>query len=254
MPLRRSLLALCILASLASECALAATPSPAPPPQPQLWSGLIYATNPARPAKPSDRLGRYIAKLKHIFGYSQYDLMGESSQKLDGVNERLLFPSQDFHMSVTPHGPGGPGGSYPAKLTLYQGRRRVAEFETHLNPDNPLFIRGPLYGGGQLFIVVHMRTDPAPTPAAVRMVQRPPVVIIGPTPLIILPRKEGGPDGIGKLPLNDHGPLIPPAHFGPSPPSHFGPGPLDPFEPGLHDRFGPMPGGHGDMDSKLKGP
>jgi hypothetical protein len=156
-------------------------------------------------------------------------------------------------MSVTPHGPG-PGGPYPAKVTLYQKHRRVAEFETHLNPDNPLFIRGPLYGGGQLFIVVHMRTDPEPAPVTIRMEQHPPLMVIGPTPMMLVPRKEAAGVSMGLLPPKDRGPMLPPAHFGPSPASHFGPGPLDPFAPGLRDRFGPMPGGRGDMDSKLKGP
>jgi hypothetical protein len=247
MPLRHSLLAFCIVAILAGECAMGA--SPVASPTPHLWSALIYATNPAHPAQAPDRLRRYFAKLKHIFGYSQYELVGESAQKLDGVNERWLMPSQDFNISVVPH--GGPGN--PAKLTLFQLHHKVAEFETHLSPDSPLFIRGPLYGGGQLFIVVHMRTDPAPAPAAVRIQQRPPIVVAGPSPSLNS-RKNPIAADLAKLPPKDHGPLTPATPLGPSPASHFGPGPLDPFEPGLHDRFDPLPGGRGDMDSKLKGP
>jgi hypothetical protein len=249
MLLSRPLLALCILASLAGSSAIAAAPAASPPPPPHLWSGLILATNPAHPAPAPGRLQRYYGKLKHIFGYNQYDLVGESSQKLDGVNERWLIPSKDFYMSVVPHNGPGPAGRYPAKVTLFETRRKVAEFETHLSPDSPLFIRGPQYGGGQLFIVVHMVSEPEPTPAA-RVLQRPPVVIVGGTPVLIVGARKDKLEKpvmgvVAILPPKPRGPEMAPAHFGPD---HPLPG------AGPQDRFGPMPGMHGDMDSKLSRP
>jgi hypothetical protein len=253
MPFRRTFLALCLLASLAGAGANAAVPAASPPPPPHLWSGVILATNPAHPMPAPSRLQRYYGKLKHIFGYNQYDLVGESSQKLDGVNERWLTPSKDFSMSVVPHAGPGPAGLYPAKVTLFQAHRKVAEFETHLNPDSPLFIRGPQYGGGQLFIVIHMVNEPEPTPAAVaaHMDHRPAGVILTSTPGIIIGARKDklekpAPGALATLPPKDHVPAMAPPHPGPL--DHPGPG------PGSLDHFGQMPGIHGNMDSKLNRP
>jgi hypothetical protein len=246
MPLRRSLLAFSILASLACASADAASPAASPPPPPHLWSGLIYATNPSHPAPAPGRLARYVEKLRRIFGYSQYDLVGESSNKIDGPTERWLMPSQDFYMSVKPE--NGPGGHYPARVTLFQAKRRVAEFETHLSPDSPLFIRGPQYGGGQLVIVVHMVDEPEPTPAAL-ILQRPGSIIVGGPGLgAILVHKEKGP-GMGTISQKARIPVLSPIH--PVPIGGPGPGSPDHFDPGLHDHLGPLPGGPGGLDSKL---
>jgi hypothetical protein len=255
MPIRHSLLALCILASLTGGTAIAAAPAASPPPF-HLWSGLIYATNPLHPAQASDRLRTYVAKLKHIFGYNQYDLVGESSQRLDGLNERWLIPSKDFYMSVQPR--QEPGDHYPATVTLFQARRKVVEFETHLSPDSPLFIRGPLYGGGQLFMVIHMVSGPAPTPA-VYMQERPAAVIVGPTPFVtIVQRRQMPVVPMATIPPRNRAALIPPpAHFGPSPPDRFPPGfgpgfgPREDFGTGGRDRVGPLPGA---LDPKLNRP
>ena len=121
-----------------------------------IWSGLVLATNaPAgvTPTAPVPQLAPYAEKLQAIFGYNQCELIGENEQKMDDKYERWLIPSQDFSLSVKMR--NEPGKHYPMKLVLFQGRKKLAEFESHLAIDIPLFIRGPQYAGGQLIIVLH---------------------------------------------------------------------------------------------------
>jgi hypothetical protein len=152
------LLAFCLLCWFC--CSAGAAPEGSPPPT-RIWSGLVLATNPAHPGQSSERLRKYSEKLKHIFGYNQFDLIGEYSDKVDDRNERWLVPSKEFYMSVHPE----TGKRVPMKrIVLFEGRRRVAEFDTRLTPESPLFIRGPQYAGGQLVIVVHAGDVPEVTP------------------------------------------------------------------------------------------
>jgi hypothetical protein len=126
---------------------------PAAPPPTAIWSGLILATNDPQPAPPPPQLRRWADKLHTIFGYNQFELVGEYSQRMDDAYQRWLVPSKDFSLSVTSHTPT-PAGRMPLTLTLFENHRRLAEIETRLHPGHPLFIRGPGYAGGQLVIVI----------------------------------------------------------------------------------------------------
>jgi len=156
---RLSLLAFCLL-WLAGACpALAGEPPTA------IWSGLVLATNNAHPAEAPPKLRKFAGKLRNIFGYNQFELVGENSQRWEDPYERWLIPSKEFYMSVKPRAERGEhGGRHRMKIVLFQNRRQLAEFETHLNgAESPLFIRGPLYDRGQLVIVLHV-VDPAENP------------------------------------------------------------------------------------------
>ena len=146
------LLVFCVL-WLAGPAYAGSPPAPAATPT-SIWSGLVLATNDAHPADAPAELCKYAAKLKNIFGYNQFELIGQYSEKMDDPLERWLIPSKDFCLSVKTH--NEPGENYPMKIVLFQNRRRLAEFETHLSSESPLFIRGPLYAGGQLIIVLHI--------------------------------------------------------------------------------------------------
>ena len=153
-----SLLVFSLLWLAHASRALAGDPSPAvasPAPAPAaIWSGLVLATNDAHPAQAPPQLSKYAEKLKNIFGYNQFELIGEHSEKMDDPYERWLIPSKDFCLSVKTH--NVPGEPYPMKIALFQNRRRLVEFEPHLSTESPLFIRGPLYAGGQLIIVLQV--------------------------------------------------------------------------------------------------
>jgi hypothetical protein len=119
-----------------------------------MWSGLVLATNDAHPSEAPAPLRQFADKLRNIFGYNQFELVGEASEKMDDPIERWLIPSKDFCLSVKTH--NDPGQHYPMEVALFQNRRRLVKFETHLSSEGLLFIRGPLYAGGQLVIVLHV--------------------------------------------------------------------------------------------------
>jgi hypothetical protein len=254
-----SLLGLCLLACLTCTAAAgAADSSPPPPPAPRIWSGVVLATNGTHPGQAPERLRKYAGKLKNIFGYNQYELIGESSAKMDDPNERWLAPSKDFSLSVQNHSEAG-ARHPPTKITLFQGKRRLAEFETHLNSGSPLFIRGPFYAGGQLVIVVHggaegVEAAPARGEARPALVAHP---VVPPNAALLRERERtvlpGGAlapvprEGLYPLPGERLGPVLP-ERFGPTP-GRFGPmGPMGPM--------GPIPGGvrRGELDGKLPRP
>jgi hypothetical protein len=180
-------------------------------------------------------LRKYALKLKDIFGYNQFELIGEYSEKMDDPNERWLIPSKDFCLSVKTH--NAPGERYPMKIALFQNRRRLAEFETHLSAESPLFIRGPMYAGGQLVIVLHVM-EPSEIPVPPREI-RPPIVGLNATPA---PKeKERVPPPPAAIAT------VPKEGFNPTPPVRLAPLPMD--------HFGLMPGQHpGDIDSKMVRP
>jgi hypothetical protein len=131
---------------------------------PVIWSGLVLATNDPHPAAVPSHLEKYGDKLKNVFGYNQLELIGEYAEKMDDRNERWLIPSKDFSLSVKAE--DNSGGKYPMKIALFQNQRRLAQFDTRLSAESPLFIRGPQYGGGQLIIVLHvMEPDVMAVPA-----------------------------------------------------------------------------------------
>jgi hypothetical protein len=231
-----SLLAFAILCWL--SCALTARagePSPSPAPQhPRFWSGLVLATNGAHPGQPPEHLRPVARKLTNIFGYNQFQVIGESSQKIDDSSERWLIPSKDFYMSV--RSPNGPGPKNPTHITLFQNRKRLAEMEAHIGPDSPLFIRGPQYAGGQLVIVVRV-ADPSEFPE--RPVPKAVIVPVRPAPF---------PPIFGATPTRIPERVIVP----PPPPTGV---PLEKFYPGPDDHLSPLPGeGRGDPDSKMGKP
>ena len=117
-----------------------------PAPEPAIWSGLLLATNEDKPKDAPQGLKRYQKKLGNIFGYNQFELVGQQTRKMhDSGREHWLVPSKDFCLHVDTH--AAAEAAYQMKLELFQNTRRLAEFETRLGPDSPLFIRGPLYAG-----------------------------------------------------------------------------------------------------------
>jgi hypothetical protein len=218
-----------------STTATAAVAGPSPQPS-RIWSGLVLATNPAHPSQVPEGLRKYAEKLKNIFGYNQFELVGESSEKMDDPGERWLIPSKDFCLSVKQR--SQPGGNY--EIALFQNRRRLAAFETHLNPRSPLFIRGPLYAGGQLVIVLHV-LDPAEPPVRE---MRTPLLAANPSPVSkATPAKE-----------KDR-PNSAAASAVALPRQGFNPLPVDRFNPASGDRFGPIPGERpGEFDSRMGKP
>jgi hypothetical protein len=244
----------------------AVVPPPAGP-STAIWSGVVLATNQAHPSQAPPHLRSMADKLRHIFGYNQFQLVGEYAEKVGSGAERWLMPTRDFFLKAHKN----PGRNSSTRIVLFEGRRRVAEFDADLESGRPLFIRGPQYQGGQLLIVLRA-VDPSQVPPHAPMapffVTPPPalnlqppkirqnsgVVVVsaklpkqrpaGPLPRII----PNQPQHLTPLPT-DHIGIVPDNHIGglpgnrpaPNPPGWIGPIPADHFSP-LPGEGGP--GGH----------
>ncbi len=117
-----------------------------------VWSGLILATNSGHPSEAPAEIAKFKTKLENVFGYNQFELIGQHTELMDNPNERWLIPSKDFFLHVVSTSKGRT--AYTFTLHLFQQKRSLAQFEAKLEPESPLFIRGPLCGGGQLIIVL----------------------------------------------------------------------------------------------------
>jgi hypothetical protein len=119
---------------------------------PSVWSGLVLATDDDHPKEAPSELRRFKGKLEGVFGYNQFELLGQHTEKMDDLTERWLIPGRDFSMRVETK--ISAGKTYVLQIELFQGPRSLATIETRLAPQSPLFIRGPMCGGGQLIIVL----------------------------------------------------------------------------------------------------
>lgn len=127
--------------------------------QDRIWSGVILATNPSTPPKPPPpELREYEARLKRVFGYSQFENVGSSTEVIDDENERWLVPSQRYSLSIKArHAISKEArGGYLLNLQLFQDKRPLVVTEAKLAPGSPLFFRGPECGKGQIIIVLQV--------------------------------------------------------------------------------------------------
>ena len=118
-----------------------------------IWSALVLATNDEHPRPPEPALEKYYQKLKRIFGYNQFELLGEHLEMMDSPYEHWLIPRKDFSLHVDSEKAVKPG-FFRIKLDLYQEEKLLAEIEARIAGQNLLFIRGPEYGKGQIVIIL----------------------------------------------------------------------------------------------------
>ncbi len=125
----------------------------------KIWSALVFATNSSDPKPAPPELKEFEARMKRVFGYSQFELIGNAAQEISDQGESWLVPSQSFWMglkarrALSKEAQGG----YLLSLQLFQDKRPLVESEVKLAPGSPLFIRGPQYGKGQLIIVLQVQ-------------------------------------------------------------------------------------------------
>ena len=152
-----------------------------------MWGGLILAENPTKDGAPkvASRWPAALAgrdkQIARIFGYKQLRVLGQAQKKIKTGEEDWLLPSKQFYVKVDTKNPI-PNG-YLVNLQLYQENKMLVEANVKLARGNPLYIRGPQVGNGQLIIALQVggkeaawtkpKTPPshpaavsAPTPAA----------------------------------------------------------------------------------------
>jgi hypothetical protein len=125
----------------------------------RIWSGVIVATNPETPKEPPTELREFAARLKRVFGYTQFELVGSATEEIDELSENWLVPSPIFPLSVRARRATSKEarGGYLLNLQFFQQKRPVVDSEVKLAPGSPLFIRGPQYGKGQVIIVLQVQ-------------------------------------------------------------------------------------------------
>jgi hypothetical protein len=125
----------------------------------RIWSGVVLATDVPAPKEPPPELQEFASRLKRVFGYNQLELVGSATEVIDELSESWLVPSPLFPLSVKArHAPSKEAhGGYLLNLRLFQQDRPLVDTEAKLGPGSPLFIRGPLYGKGQIILVLQVQ-------------------------------------------------------------------------------------------------
>src|SRR5918912_1354528 len=132
-----------------------------------VWSGLIIAQNDEHPKPAPPEIAPYEQTLKELFGYNQFEVIGQSRKTLTTGQEDWLATSKYFGLRVDARGADEAG--YDLNLQLYQEKNLLLETNTKLSQSSPLVIKGPQIGGGQLLLVLliedHAKNDAAPAHA-----------------------------------------------------------------------------------------
>jgi hypothetical protein len=117
-----------------------------------VWSGLVMAQNSDKPHPAPAQLASLEKTLVELFGYNQFDIIGESSKTLNTGQEDWLATSKYFSLHVDARGVNEAG--YELNLKLFQDKQLLLETDTKLSKQSPLVIKGPQVGGGQLLLVL----------------------------------------------------------------------------------------------------
>jgi len=117
-----------------------------------VWSGLVIAENVAQPESIPPELTRIERLLKELFGYNQFQVIGQSSKTLKTGQEDWLATSKFFGLRVDARGESEAG--YVLNLKLYKEKELLLETDAKLSKRSPLVIKGPQVGSGQLLLVL----------------------------------------------------------------------------------------------------
>ena len=124
-----------------------------------VWSGLVMADNAEKPQPVPSELATLEGTLKELFGYNQFEIIGQSRTNLRKGDENWSAASKHFKLHVDAQGPSE--GGYVVKLQLVQhddaqppADQVVLDTDTKLSKSSPLVIKGPQIGSGQLLLVL----------------------------------------------------------------------------------------------------
>ena len=109
------------------------------------------AENAEKPHAVPSQLGRIEKTLIDLFGYNQFEVIGESNKTLKTGDEDWLASSKYFSLHVDSKGETAAG--YLLNLKLFQEKSVLLETEAKLGK-KPLVIKGPQVGDGQLLLVL----------------------------------------------------------------------------------------------------
>lgn len=148
MPLKAVLFAICFaLATGATPLYAAHT----------VWSGLVIAQNVQQPAPIPPELNKLEQTLKDLFGYNQFEVIGQSDKMLKTGQEDWLANSKYFRLQADARGENDAG--YKLNLKLYKENDVLLETDADLSRSSPLVIKGPQVGSGQLLLILVVKDD-----------------------------------------------------------------------------------------------
>jgi hypothetical protein len=124
-----------------------------------VWSGLVIAENVPEPSPIPSELSGIEQTLKELFGYNQFQVIGQSRKRLKTGEEDWLASSKYFALHVDARGESETG--YAVNLKLYKEKELLLETDTKLSKQSPLVIKGPLVGNGQLLLVLMVESGDA---------------------------------------------------------------------------------------------
>lgn len=95
-------------------------------------------------------------RLKKVFPYSHYHLIGKHSQKVFKEYESWVVPSKDLCLKIDSRGPAE-GGGVNVHLQLWQDTKVLVKSDSVLRKEKPIFLGGPGWRGGRLIFVVQLK-------------------------------------------------------------------------------------------------
>ncbi|HWY41824.1 MAG TPA: hypothetical protein VNX27_13625 [Chthoniobacterales bacterium] len=122
-----------------------------------VWSGLVIAENVPQPAAIPPELTKFEQTLKDLFGYNQFEVIGQSNKTLRTGEEDWLASSKYFSLQCDARGENDAG--YSLNLKLYKEKDVLLETDAKLSKSSPLVIKGPQVGNGQLLLVLVVKED-----------------------------------------------------------------------------------------------
>src|SRR5436190_4120476 len=148
MPLKAVLFAICFALATGTTSLYAAR---------TVWSGLVIAENVPQPAPIPPELTKLEQTLKDLFGYNQFELIGQSDKTLKTGQEDWLANSKYFALHVDARGENDAG--YALNLKLYKEKDVLLETDANLSRTSPIVIKGPQVGSGQLLLILVVKED-----------------------------------------------------------------------------------------------
>ncbi len=121
----------------------------------RVWSALVLATNES-PAKPMPQdLESFGDDLRKIFGYNSFYILGEKRKRVVEGTEEWLISSKAVFLKLTAVNKNM--ASYELKLDLYANKSLALTSRVKLAREDPLYIRGPQWGNGQLIYILQIQ-------------------------------------------------------------------------------------------------
>lgn len=117
-----------------------------------LYGALVLATWSKNPQPAPEALQGEAKEMEKIFGYNEFQLLGEKKKAVPTGKEDWLVASRQFILNVDTQ--KKIMGGYALALQLMEEDRVLIGADVKLRREHPLFIRGPFVGDGQILILL----------------------------------------------------------------------------------------------------